>query len=268
LDWGANKGYNKETLSKLATEHPDFYKMATSYRETEKLLHAATGADKIVMPKDTADFTQLAPVLDKLGAPQKAADYKLEVPQGVDGAFALNASEKFAELKLLPHQAKGLNEWWNNQSSEIIKQQATKEADDGRASAAKLEAEWGADTAHNSKIAGAGFRKLAADIGMDANRMAEIEAGHSVKLSAYEFAKLTKAYGEIAKVGGDKFEGDNAGGGSNNGTHTPESAKAEIKRLTADPAFAAKIFKKDAEAKKQLDDLYKVAGNGGVTTVA
>lgn len=267
-DWGANKGYNAEAMTKYATESPEIYKMMTSYREAERALHAATGADKIIVPKDLTNFKDVAPLLDRLGAPAKGADYKLDVPQGADNQFAITAGDKFAELKLLPEQAAGLNKWWNEYGKSIQTAQAEKTANEGRESIAKLEAEWAGDTTHNSKIAALGFNKMAQDLGMDANRQAEIKNGNNVTLSAYEFAKLSKAYADLAKVGGDSFEGggEGQGGGVGQSTVTPEGAKAEINRLLADPTFAKKYMAKDEESVKKMNDLYKTAASGGITS--
>lgn len=255
-DWGASKGYSKETLST-----PEGYKMATSYREMEKLMGQMSGADKIVMPKDLADFKNVTPVLEKLGAPTKASDYRMEVPQGHDSAFATNASEWFAEARLLPAQAAVINQRWNEFASKLQQQSLESESNEGRESVTKLETEWAGDVKINSEIASRGLKAAAEAIGMDANRVEEIKNGNSVKLSAYEFAKLMKYVGDISKVSGDTFEGGDSKGGAGT-SHTPESAKKEIDRLTNDPDFASRLLRKDGEAKKQLDALYKIAGQG------
>lgn len=263
LDWGANKGLDKTLMTDLYTKHPEIYKMATSYRDTEKMV----GADKIVMPKDLNDMAQVAPALDRLGAPKSGADYKIEMPQGGDSDFVLKAGEMFAANKILPSQATGLVKAYNDYATSRMQADAAQEHTKAVTELDALSKEWGTADPINKEVSARGFGQLQKAIGMTPERAEALKTGDSAKLTAAEFVRITKYIGDLVKVNGDTFETSGADKTGTGGGMTADAAKAEITRLESDGAFARKLLSNDADAKKKMDDLYKLAGGGGVTKI-
>lgn len=93
----------------------------------------------------------------KLGAPENADGYKLEVPEGQDPAFAKLAAGKFAELGILPQQAEGLTKWFNEQSAAATQAAEKIEADAVIAQQAKAKAD---DDALKNEFQGEGYAKM------------------------------------------------------------------------------------------------------------
>ena len=109
---------------------------------------------KDAKPEDWAAFYK------QLGAPEKAEDYKLPVPDGDDGAFAKQASEWFKDAGILPQQAEKLTGAWNQFVAQ--QQQVADKAEADRATAlhakntaekADLRNEWGAAHTANMEFA-------------------------------------------------------------------------------------------------------------------
>ncbi|MFY8121324.1 MAG: hypothetical protein ACOVK7_08045, partial [Burkholderiaceae bacterium] len=73
----------------------------------------AAGEQGLKLPGKDATPEQWAEFYKAIGAPEKAEDYKLPVPEGDDGAFAKTASEWFKDAGILPQQAEKLAGKWN-----------------------------------------------------------------------------------------------------------------------------------------------------------
>lgn len=112
------------------------------------------------MPGKDATAEDWAAFYKQLGAPEKAEDYKLPIPEGDDGAFAKTAAEWFKDAGILPKQAEALAGKWNEFVAS--QQQAADKAEADRAAAmhakntaeqADLRNEWGQQHTANMEFA-------------------------------------------------------------------------------------------------------------------
>jgi hypothetical protein len=217
--------------------------LADGYRNLEKLL----GGEKIPMPKGADDKEGWARVYDALGRPKTADDYKLQVPEGDDGAFAKVAAGKFHELGLTAEQAAGLNAWWNEtqqgRMQEYTQQTAAKSQEDLN----NLKTEWGGAYDENLEYG----RRAAREYGLDQGKLEKLEAalgtGEMVKL----LAQIGRAQGESSFVDGNS---GNKGFGM-----TPEAARQRVDALRADKEWTTKYLQGNADAQQELARLMKLA---------
>lgn len=120
----------------------------------------AAGEAALKLPGKDATPEQWAEFYKVIGAPEKAEDYKLPVPEGDDGAFAKTAAEWFKDAGILPQQAEKLAGKWNEFVAS--QQQAADNAETDRLAAlhaknteeqADLRNEWGQQHAANMEFA-------------------------------------------------------------------------------------------------------------------
>lgn len=112
------------------------------------------------MPGKDAKPEEWAAFYKKLGAPEKAEDYKLPVPEGDDGAFAKEAANWFKDAGILPQQAEKLAAKWNEFQAAQVQAADKAEADrmaalhaKNTAEQADLKNEWGQNHAANLEFA-------------------------------------------------------------------------------------------------------------------
>ena len=122
LDWGKAKGYQDGDLQNFAKD-PQAYKLMTSYREAEKMLGSLQSGDKIVLPKDANDKAAWDAIHVKMGRPESADKYQIEIPQGGDSNFALEAGKWFHEAGLNQTQVAALNKHWNGYVQQAMERQ-------------------------------------------------------------------------------------------------------------------------------------------------
>lgn len=217
--------------------------LADGYRNLEKLL----GGEKIPMPKGADDKEGWARVYDALGRPKTADDYKLQVPEGDDGAFAKVAAGKFHELGLTAEQAAGLNAWWNETQQGRMTEYTQQTAAKAEADLQSLRSEWGAAYDENVEFG----RRAAREYGLDQDKLTKIESalgtGEMIKL----LAQIGRAQGESNFVDG--------GTGSKGFGMTPEAAQQRISALRADKDWTSKYLAGNADATQELARLMKLA---------
>jgi hypothetical protein len=229
--------------------------LLASYRNLEKLV--GVPAEQVIkLPKDMNDAT-MGDVWTRLGKPSAATDYKLPVPEGDKGEFAGAASKWFHEANLTVGQAQKVAAAWNAHQAEATKAQQTAYTQKVDGEARQLKTDWGAQ--HDSNVAIA--KSAAQKFGMTAEQINALE-------SAMGFAGVHKFLFNIgAKLGEAEFVDGNPGGGF--GGRTPESARAEIARMKADPTFSQRFVSKDpvvkGQARKEMDDLMRIAYPGQST---
>lgn len=255
-DWMKSKGWDLDNRESII-------KGMNAYRETEKW---ALGGEKLVLPKEGAPQEAWDQLYTKLGRPESADKYQLEIPQGGDSAFALKAGEWFHKAGLNQNQAAGLAQAWNAHVAEYAAQQAEADAVAVREQSVKLDQEWGGDKSHNTELAKRGWNAMAQELGIQGEELDTMQDAIAEKLGVYRTMKLFKMMGEKIGTTGDKFEG---GGHANKGGNlgmTPEGAKARIEALKGDRAFQERRARGDANAVKEWNELFVAAANGAVFT--
>ena len=150
----------KETISEEFRNDPNISKfteidaLAKSYINATRMI----GQDKVAVPNENSTDDQWNEVYGKLGRPESADKYKLEV-QSETAPLDESAIKQFAEnahqLGLNNKQAQGILEFYKN-SMEGSVQQARVETETAQANAEQeLRKEWGRSYDENIKKAGA-----------------------------------------------------------------------------------------------------------------
>ena len=150
----------KDSISQEFREDPNISKfteidaLAKSYINATRMI----GQDKVAIPNENSTDDQWNEVYGKLGRPESADKYKLEV-QSETASLDENAIKQFAEnahqLGLNNKQAQGILEYYKN-SMEGSVQQARVDTETAQANAEQeLRKEWGRSYDENIKRAGA-----------------------------------------------------------------------------------------------------------------
>lgn len=218
-----------------------------SYRNLEKL--QGVPQDQLLkLPKSDAEAAEWTPIFKRLGRPDTADGYKLEIPQGQDPAFSKQASEWFHELGLSEKQGQNLTKKWNEYQANQGK--GATEAFGAKVQEQKgiLKKDWGAAHDQNVQIAA----RAAREFGVGAKALDALDAsiGHDATM------KLFHQIG--AKMGEANFHSGNGGNG-NNGPMTPVQAQSKIKTLKSDPSFTKKYLEGDHGARVEMQRLHEFA---------
>lgn len=234
--WVSNKGFKDPAVA------------MDSYRNLEKLMGADKAGRTVVLPSKWDDPNEAGAFYDKLGRPKTPDLYKL--PDGADADFGKWAQSTFHEAGLTDRQAALVMEKWGGLVQG--KTAATAEAKAAALAADRetLGKEWGA--AHDAKVATA--KAAAKTFGFDAPTIDKLEDALGYAGLMKFMAGLGEKIGEAPAVNGD---------GSSGGPATPAGARSEIKTLSADAGFRAKLAAGDAEAVAKWTRLNMHAAAGG-----
>jgi hypothetical protein len=103
------EAYKEEKSLQNFSNMDDFVK---SYLHSQKLV----GADKIAVPNKYATDEDWKQVYKKLGTPEKAEDYKYNLPEDhrIEEDVLKNFNNEAVKLGLLPHQAQGIMKYYND----------------------------------------------------------------------------------------------------------------------------------------------------------
>lgn len=223
-------------------------KAIESYRNLEKMV----GADPnqvLKLPTDP-DSEEWGGVYSRLGRPETAQDYKIELPEGVEAneKFMDSAKETFHEAGLSGKQAQAVVDLWQNQVESDTK--ARQEAIDlqSQTDINELKREWG--NGYDSMIETG--KRAAIEFGLTQEQSEAMETSMGTK----DFLKLWSSIG--SKIGEPALEGGNESPGV-----TPASAKAKIDSLMADESFLKTYQTPNVpghdEAVKKIQKLYELA---------
>ncbi len=150
----------KDSISQEFREDPNISKfteidsLAKSYINATKMI----GQDKVAVPNENSTDDQWNEVYGKLGRPESADKYKLEVNSEtaqIDEGSIKSFAENAHKLGLNNKQAQGILEYYKN-SMEGSEQQSRIDTETAQANAeAELRKEWGRSFDENLKKAGA-----------------------------------------------------------------------------------------------------------------
>lgn len=177
------------------------------------------------IPGKDATPEEWAAFYKQLGAPEKAEDYAVTVPEGADPAETALIQGMFKKANLLPEQAKALLEVRNElyaKQSELAKQAEEKRIaaieTANKQQASELAAEWGAKATENMELARRGVTQF-------------IDGGQEKQQAVILAMEQALGYKETIKffhgIGRAIGEHDAAGLGSNNGVAAGRKSSAE-----------------------------------------
>lgn len=253
-DWLGSKGVKTTD----AFKNEDVYKMAKSYRETEKW---ALGGEKIVVPKEGAPQEIWDALFNKIGRPPTPDGYKLEVGDKADEAL-VNAFKEQAHKAGIPQAGvEGLYKWFSETAAQLESQQEAVKSEQFNADKIALGEEWGKDAVRNADLADRGTNVALKLLGLEGEKAVgfqeKLEAGIGLRNAAVLMMKLS----ELAATTGDTFEG--AGTKGSGFAPSAKQAEAEIASLKADRNFQERRRNGDTQAIARWNELHRIASGGG-----
>lgn len=225
----------------------DFVK---SYLHSQRLV----GADKIPVPNKHATKEDWEAVYSRLGRPEKPDGYKYNLPKDarVDEQSLKAFSEKAHELNLLPHQAEGIMEYYN-QLAVTAEQDSEFKIETARAEAEKsLRSEFG--PSYNNRISAA--KNLALNtLGSEFLNNTILQDGSKLG----DNPLLVKAFASLA----EKLSEDSIVKGDTPSSMTTKQIDEQISKLTQKgSAYWDKNHINHARAVSEVQELYQLKNNG------
>ena len=206
---GGGGGVPANWASQLSAENQN-YVQAKGFQDVENVLTSYRNLEKLIgqkenilqLPKDKTDQKAWADLYSKLGRPEKADAYEVNVPEGGDPNVAAFSKEIFHEANLTVEQAKILSEKWTAKMSEMAQtEQQNKEIEHNK-QFEKLKREWGDAYNQNLGLAKSAAKKL----GIDGATVDALE-------TAMGFAKTMEFFHQVgARTGEADFVASEGGG--------------------------------------------------------
>ena len=194
-DWKAS--LSEEIRADKSLENiKDIEGLAKSYVHAQKLV----GADKIPVPNKFATEKDWDAVYQKLGRPEDATGYKYDLPedQTINQEVLNNFSDQAHKLGLLPGQANGVVQFYNNMQAASLQEQDSVAVAARENITKELKQEWG--QAYDQKINQAS--NLAKTVG--ASELFDTNLADGTKLGDHPV--MIKAFAELAaKMGEDSI---------------------------------------------------------------
>lgn len=230
-----------------------------NYKDPEMVVESARNLEKLLgAPRESLlrlPTDEKAPeweqVYQRLGKPEKADGYGLEVPKegGASKEFIDWAKDAFHKANLSTAQAKAVLDQWNGLSAaEATKAQEVANAKSAQ-EATDLKAAWGNAYEQNENIAKAGAREF----GLTPEKIDAIQKTLGYKETMQLFHNIGSKLGEATFTdGGSK------------GFHAlpPAMAQAQLESLKSDKEFMGKYANGDATAKAKMSKLFADAYPG------
>lgn len=226
--------------------------VVTSYRNAEKMLGAPK--EKLIRLPDKEDAPEWNDIFNRLGRPEKADGYKVEIPEKVgDAQFAEWAQKLFHEAGLSRKQGERIASEWNKKALEAVQAQEQAEIDESNQQLEKLKQEWG--QAFEPKVRAKNeLLKLA---GVTDEQHLELEKALGVDGLAKFVDTVISKFG--IKLGEHQFHG--GGGGNNFDVLTPAGAQAKKDALLGDKDYRQRYLNgghaEQAEIRKLEETIWK-----------
>lgn len=222
-----------------------------SYRQLETTI--GVPADRIIKlpakPEDPGWKEARARV--GFSVPDKAEDYGLPVPEGIDPGYAAKVSAKALELGIPKQMLVGLAEWQNNEMAAMIQADQLAAQQQSEADMTTLRAEWGEQFDNSSELARRAVKEFGGFAKLDESSLNAMEGA----MGTASFLKMWAAIG--SKMGEGKFV--DAGDHSTNAAMSPDGAQARINQLMGDKAWFERWNAGGAAERAEWDRLNRIA---------
>ena len=222
---GINDPATKDWARAKGLQNGSFENVLGSYHNLERMVGADKAGRTVTMLGDEASAEDTAAFYNKLGRPEKAAGYSVELPvsAGGDSSRMDLMRNKAHELGITDKQFKGLVEADDAYISALTTDTAANEASNTALAVATLQKEWGA--AYDQK--GAGIDAAAGKLGMTSAQL----NGLRVSMGSVDAMKFVD--GLNTKIGDHDFDtGIPTGGGI-----TPADAQIQLNELNLSKEF-------------------------------
>lgn len=218
-----------------------------SYRNLEKML----GAKGRTVPADD-DAEGWNKLYNELGRPEKAEDYKFDLPEEYNPALVKFYQEAAHKAGMTKKQADGFlmayMDFENTVREEMAKQQDVKVM----AAQQELKQEWGAKYDENINLALRGAKTLGLE-------QAEILALESA-MGQTKFAKVFQQIGQALCAEDVTPTQTQSSGGF--GVRTPAQAQARIDELLSNPEYSKAYLNGDPHKMREMSALYEQVSAG------
>lgn len=226
-------------------------KAVQSYRQLES--HIGVPPDRLLKLPEKPDDPAWLEVHKRLGfaAPDDAAGYELDVPEGFNDDYAKAIANKAKELGIPKHMLKGLSAF-NNEYVKTQLDAQEKAIEQGVTEArASLKAEWGGQYEPSMALAQRAEAAMKADLGVGDEEMLAM-----MNASPRAYYKMLAGYGGSMREA-PHIDGD--GSGSNPlRAMSPDAANARIRELKNDPSFRQRYLDGDHQANAEMTHLLKI----------
>ena len=203
----------------------------------------------VALPTDKSTPEELADFYSKLGRPESADKYGIELAND-EGA---GASKAFAEAAFNAGLTKAQAEAVAKASNDFVAQKMEAYRAEQDKQMKDLQTAWGADYDKNTELA----RQAARQFGLGKETLVRMESALGSKALMELMHKIGSAIADPALKG--------VGAGRNPVSakaYTREEAAAKMKELQADKAFGAKFMANDPEAKKLFEEVSNAMAGG------
>jgi len=212
----ADKFFDKDTAH-LSKRFTSVGAIAKSYVSLERQL---SNSNKVALPGDNSTPEEWDAFFSKLGRPESADAYGLEVPEAVkDKALSTESVNEFKglafKLGMTPKQVTELGKWYFDTTGKQLESMEQAQTQQREGAVAALKKEWGANFDTQLALA----KKAAVSVGGD-------------ELLAHPLANDPVFIKAMAAVGAKMTEGTLAGG--RQGGPAPVDPKSEINRIMGD----------------------------------
>ena len=243
-DWKASLS-DEVRADKSLENIKDIESLAKSYVHAQKLV----GAEKIPVPNKYATEKDWDAVYEKLGRPKSADGYKYQLPenQKVDEAALKTFSAQAHKLGLLPTQAQGVVNFYNEMMGKQVADADSVALAQREKAMTELKTEWG--QAFDQKLQKA--NNVVSQVFPKGIMSMNLEDGTKIG----DHPEVIKAFAALA----DKVGEDNIVQASGPTYLTPKELDKQIGSLTADPqsAYWQKNHPNHAEAVKEVEQLFE-----------
>lgn len=248
----------REAIAAKKYAHPGV--LAKSYVELERQLASRDDSKMIRIPDENASPKDWDAVFTKLGRPADPSGYKdVKWGDNADPRMVEFASNLAFKLGLPPKMAESIMATeWNNFVAAQTQQSNQTSTQQQETALAELKAEWKGDFDAN-RARGQQVLQSLTKAGLSDADMAAVEKAAGI-------APVVKLLATIGKLSGEGSFMDNINGGGPVSAEnmTPEQAKAEIVKLTADNDFQKTYMTPNVpghkEALARMEQLYARVG--------
>ena len=203
-----------------------------SHMEAEKFLGAPK--DSLLRMPEELTTENLLPLFDKLGRPEDAAGYELQVADGADQEFLDWFGNTAHANGLTKEQAKGLMDQYNQYYECIVNKMGEETELKAQAELKELQQKWGNNYAKNEDLA----KRAAREFGIEADVLDGLG----------EHLGLAKTLELFANIGSKMVDHKFVDGQPSGDFHmTPQAAKAKLDMLLHDQEFMKKIQAGDSK---------------------
>lgn len=252
---------------------PDAKKQAERFSSLDEVLKSNAElrksiSDRVKLPGKDADEKEVSKFRKALGIPEKAEDYKLELPEGMELGEAdqqlIDAVKPVAHENNIPASAlNGFVVKFKEFEAQLDKERVAELQKHQDASVDELRKEWGKDYDGNVNIANRAMQQFGGDDMVEFLKKTEIKDGGGVLGDSPQMVRLFAKLGRQMSEDGVIKPVDADTAKDLNEKIDELTSQAHEARAKGDKGGAAKLFKERDELQAKLSGDEPIVGAGG-----